>query len=122
VKQIDADAARLSRAFRAVPATDADGVSLEVFAAIATARRHALAAFGKVLAHDSQDPAKSIALMALSTLGAGLGSQYRSLRTKDPLVARRESRLARDRFTAAADAFLELDRALGCPYGCKKGA
>lgn len=121
VKQIDADAARLGRAFRAVPADDADGVSLEVFAAIATARRHALAAIGKLLALDTQDPAKGTALTALSALAAALGSQYRSLRTRDPVVAQKEDALAGDRFAAATKAFAKLDRALGCPYGCKKG-
>lgn len=120
-KQLDADNARLGRTFRAL-SPSSESVSLDVFAAIATARRHALASLAKLLALETQDPAKGAALTFLSTIAAALGSQYRLLQARDPIAARREDRLARDQLVAASRAFAELDRALGCPYGCRKGA
>lgn len=113
LKQLDADATRLSRALRAVPAGDPDGLTLDVFAAIATARRHAYGWFGKVLNLDTDDPAKPAALAALSTLAAALGSWYRGLRTTDGATRRREERLARERFATATRILEHLDETLG---------
>jgi hypothetical protein len=112
-KQLDTDATRLLRALRAVPADDPDGVTLEVFAAIATARRHTFASFGKIRSLVTDDPAKADALAALSTLAAALGSWYRSLRTADPATRRREGRLANERFATATTILERLDTRLG---------
>ena len=121
VRQLEADTARLGRALRRLPA-NADGPSLEVFAALATARRNALTALRKLLALRTDDAARNAAATTLSLVAAALASQYDSLRATVPSVAAREERAARERFAAAGKAFAELDRALGCPYGCKKGA
>jgi hypothetical protein len=121
IAQLDSDVARLGRELRALPEDDEDGVSLNVYVAIATARRHALSWFGKVLAVDSPDPARRAALTTLSTVATALGSYYRALRAAGTTTGQREDRLAGERFAAAARAFGELDRELGCPYGCKRG-
>ena len=113
VKQLDADATRLLRALRAVPADDPDGVTLEVFAAIATARRHAFAWFGKVRNLDTDDPGKGDALSALSTLAAALGSWYRGLRSTDPTTRQREGRLAKERFASATRILERLETTRG---------
>lgn len=113
LRQLDADAIRLSRALRAVPAGDPDGVTLDVFAAIATARRHAYGWFGKVLNLDTDDPAKGDALAALSTVAAALGSWYRGLRTTDGATRQREQLLAKERFATATRIFEQLDKTLG---------
>lgn len=112
LKQLDADATRLGRALRAVPSSDPDGVTLDVFAAIATARLHAFTWFGKVRSLDTDDPAKADALAALSTVAAALGSWYRSLRTTDATTRLREERLAKERFATATSVFDRLDKAL----------
>lgn len=112
-KQLDTDATCLVRALRAVPAGDPDGVTLEVFAAIATARRHAFTWFGRVRNLDSEDPAKADALSALSTLAAALGSWYRGLRSTDPATRQREERLAGERFGTATRILERLDKTLG---------
>lgn len=112
-KQLDADATRLARAFRVVPASDPDGVTLEVFAAIATARRHAYAWFGQIRNLATDEPAKTDALAALSTVAAALGSWYRALRATDPATRQREGRLAKERFATATTVFDGLDNAPG---------
>jgi hypothetical protein len=113
VIQLDVDATRLVRALRAVPADAPDGVTLDVFAAIATARRHAYAWFGKVRNLDTDDPGKADALSALSTLAAALGNWYRGLRSTNPATRHREGRLAKERFAAATRILERLDETLG---------
>ena len=110
--QLDADAPRVLRALRAVPADDPDGVTLGVFAAIATARRHAFAWFGKIRSLETDDPAKADALAALSIVAAALGAWYRGLRATDPTTRQREERLAKERFASAT---IVLERLGGTP-------
>jgi hypothetical protein len=121
VARLDADAGLLARALRSKATKNSDDVPLSVFAAIATARRHAFASFGTIRRLESTGPEYGLALMTFSILGSALGSVYRSLRERDPVAAKRERRLADERFAAATRVFADLDRALGCPYGCKKG-
>lgn len=112
-RQLEADATRLSRALRAVPVSDPDGVTLEVFSVIATARRHAYAWFGRIRQLETDDPAKTDALAALSTVAAALGSWYRALRTTDPTTRKRETLLAKERFALATTVFDRLDKPVG---------
>ena len=113
MKQLEADSTRLSRALSAVPPSNPDGVTLEVFAAIAAARRHAFAWFGKVQSLETDDPSKADALAALSTLAAALGSWYRGLRATDAVTRQREGLRAKKRFATATTIFERLDKELG---------
>ncbi len=121
IRRLDADSARVGRALRAIPVSDPDGVSRDLFRALAAARRNALGIFANVLALETPHPAKGRALTWLALGAAGLGAFYRSLRAGDTPSGRRQDRLAQAYFTRATAAFGEMDRALGCPYGCKVG-
>jgi hypothetical protein len=118
-KRLDAGAARFRRALRG---TQIGGETpLAPFKAIAAARRDALAAFGKILALDSSDESKHLALTWLSLTAAGLSAFHEALRAERlaPATSRQQHQLAHVRFTNARKTFLDLDRALGCPYGCR---
>jgi hypothetical protein len=111
-RQLDADAARIARALRAVPVDDADGATTELFAAIAGARRHTLAWLRKLFESDADHPAKRPAVTALSALAAAQGAWYRALRGPDPATKRREDRRANELFALAGQVFADLDQTL----------
>jgi hypothetical protein len=117
---LDADLRRIRSAARSSPPEDDFPPS--VFKAIATARRDALTSFGKVLRLQSDEPARQLALTWLSYAAAGLTASYEALRAERiaPATAGKQRRLAQDRFARTSKTFLELDRALGCPFGCKE--
>lgn len=120
MKQLEADVAQLGIAIRAVGISDP--IPLAVFRLLASTRRHTLAAFGAVLKLRTEHPAKAHALTWLSLGAAGLSAFYNSLRlrTSAPAASQQQDRRAHRYFTEADEAFLKLDAALGCPYGCKK--
>lgn len=119
-RRLDADARLIDRAVLATQ----PGFHLPaaVFAAIGTARRDALAAFARVFAAEAPGPARELALRWLSLTAAAFGATHDALRAERlaPTTAVRKRRLARDRMALSGEAFLELDRALGCPYGCRR--
>lgn len=118
-QRLDADLRGIQRAVRSSPPEDDFPPS--VFKAIATARREALTSFGKVFRLQSDEPARQLALAWLSYTAVALAAMYDALRAERiaPATAGKQRRLARDRFARTSKAFLELDRALGCPFGCK---
>lgn len=93
-----------------------------VFTAIGTARRDALAAFAKVFALKAEGEARQLALRWLSLTASGFGATHAALRAERlaPATAATKRRVARDRLARSGKAFLELDRALGCPHGCRR--
>ena len=119
VRQLEADGARFRRVVRANPLVDGEP-TLAVMKELAIARRHALAAFRTVLAAPDH-PAKLPALQWLALLARALSAMYTSIRIakRAPAASAREHRRARSGFQAVRKAFLELDRTLGCRYGCK---
>jgi hypothetical protein len=116
-RQLEADGARFSRELRKEPLGGEP--TLAVMKELSVARRHALAAFGRVLAAPDH-PAKLPALQWLALTAGALTALYSSIRiaTRAPAASAKEHRRARARFKAAGKAFHEVDRALGCPYGC----
>ena len=112
-RQLDADSDRIGRALRAIPPDDKYGVTVEVFSALARARRHTVNWLEKLIKVETEDPAKHPALTALSTLAAALGSWYVALRETDPATRRTEDRRAKELFARAKRAFADLDRTLG---------
>ena len=119
VRQLEADGARFARVVRANPLVDGEP-TLAVMKELAVARRHALAAFRRVLAAPDH-PAKLPALQWLALMARALTALYSSIRIakRAPAASAREHRRAGAGFKAAGKAFLELDRTLGCRYGCK---
>jgi hypothetical protein len=118
--QLDADTDRLHRAFRAIPADDADGLSLAVFKALLAARRNVLATYGRLLTLDSSHSSKNFALAWCSVVAAAIAAFHRELHATSSAERRRQQRLATEYFARGHDALLKLDRELGCPYGCKE--
>jgi hypothetical protein len=118
-QRLAADMARIDRAVRAAPT--GEPLPNGVFDALGTARRDALTAFGRLL-QLSEAPARQEALAWLSIMAASLTSTYRALRAErvSPATAARARQQAQSRLRQVAPAFLALDRALGCPYGCKE--
>jgi hypothetical protein len=118
-RRLDADLRNIQSAVRSSPPEDDFPPS--VFKAIATARRDALTSFGKVLRLPSDEPARQPALAWLSYTSVALTAMHEALRAERiaPATAVRKRRLARDGFARTSKAFLELDRELGCPFGCK---
>jgi hypothetical protein len=119
VRQLEADGARFTRVVRANPLVDGEP-TLAVMKELALARRHALTAFRGVLAAPDH-PGKIPALQWLAQMTKGLTALYSSMRsaTRAPAASAKERRRAREGFKATRKAFLELDRALGCRYGCR---
>lgn len=116
---MDADAARFSRALKALPPDSPDGLSQAMFDTLRTARRSTFAFFGRILALDTRHPARDLALSMLSHHATGLGAYYRALRAEGTPAGQRQDRRAAASFVAASRAFAALDRELGCPFGCK---
>ena len=121
-RRLDEHLRRINRLVRANP--PANPLPLAVFTAIGAARRDALTALGRILRLQSDEPAKQLALVWLSYVAAGLSSTHAALREEriGAATGGQTRRLARARFARVGEAFLELDRALGCPHGCKEGS
>lgn len=121
-RRLDGHLSRIDRLVRATPFIDPFPPT--VFTAIGAARRDALTAFGRILRLETDDPAKELGLTWLSYVAAGLSSTHAALREQrlGASTARKTRRLARARFARIGGAFLELDRALGCPHGCKESS
>lgn len=118
-RRLDEHLKRINGLVRANP--PADPFPLAVFTAIGAARKDALVAFGRILPLETDEPAKQLALTWLSYVAAGLSSTHAALREErlGAATAGRTRRLARARVAHVGEAFLELDRSLGCPHGCK---
>jgi hypothetical protein len=113
-----ADMARVARALHALAQNDTD-VSLALFTAIATAYRNALASAKKL--QTLGDEHKALAVVVFATQATALEAWYRSLRPDASAQdRRRDETRAQWHFRGAARALLQLDRVLGCPYGCKE--
>lgn len=118
LRRQSADALRVGRALRALPTGDVS-VSPALFTAIASAYRNALASTKKLQALPDEHASAAVAVFA--TQATALEAWYESLRPGVPAQSsRRDATRARWHFDAAAKAFLKLDKALGCPYGCKE--
>lgn len=118
LRQLEADGARLGRALRATPLGGEP--TLAALKEVATARRHALSAFGRLLA-SADHPVKPLALQWLSLVASGLTALHTAIRTatRAPATSAKQHRIASDHLRAAQARFLEIDRALGCPHGCR---
>jgi hypothetical protein len=119
-RRLDEDGRRIDKAVLAT----APGFHLPaaVFTAIGTARRDALASFARVFAVQPNGATKQLALAWLSLTAAGFGATHDALRAERlaPATAARKRRVARERLARSGIAFLALDRALGCPHGCRR--
>ena len=119
VRELREDVARLGRAMLALPKQE-ETPSPALFAAIATAYRHALANARRVEALDLDYELRSMALAVFVMQATGLETYHRSLRASTRAGRRRLDERAGMYFRASSTAFLQLDRLLGCPYGCKE--
>jgi hypothetical protein len=119
-RRLEEDLRRVDRAVSANP--PADDLHAAVFEAIGLARRDALAAFGRIFKLDDTSPERQLALTWLSLAASALATTHAALRAErvSPATAGTKRRLAQQRLAGIWKAFLELDRALGCPYGCGK--
>jgi hypothetical protein len=117
VRQLREDVARLGRAMEVLSRSDG-APSSALFAAIATAYRHALANARKIEALDLDYEHKSAALAVFTMQATGLEAYHRSFRASTGAGQRRLDARASMYFKASSTAFLRLDQLLGCPYGC----
>jgi hypothetical protein len=117
--QFERDSAGVARALRALPAGAKDVPTSALLAAYRVSHRSAVAAFKRLQAAESADPAKDLALTVVSLYMGHLAAAYRSLAATTSAARQRQRRLADAYAREGRKAALALDRALGCPYGCR---
>ena len=112
----------------ALPAINADierfGNVLETWkwntAAVARIQRRISGLRRSLRALNAQHPALEPAVSGLASLADGLVAFDRARNATNDAAAAESTEAARDLFERASAAFLVVDRALGCPYGCVK--